>query len=115
MSEVEFKKAPDSLQDRLAQVVDLLHRHKLVEDLAHRQEGHQHARVESLVHRQNLAELQEAYPKLMIPLTIGLRSSIADALADQMPVWQIKKTSARKAAQEIRALAAYAIDKMENK
>ena len=41
--------------------------------------------------------------------------SIADALADQMPVWQIKKTSARKAAQEIRALAAYAIDKMENK
>ena len=66
-------------------------------------------------HVQNLAELQEAYPKLMIPLTIGLRSSIADALADQMPVWQIKKTSARKAAQEIRALAAYAIDKMENK
>lgn len=64
-------------------------------------------------HVQNLAELQEAYPKLMIPLTIGLRSSIADALADQIPVWQIKKTSARKAAQEIRALAAYALDKME--
>lgn len=66
-------------------------------------------------HVQNLAELQEAYPKLMIPLTIGLRSSIADALADQMPVWQIKKTSARKAAQEMRALAAYAIEKMEIK
>lgn len=66
-------------------------------------------------HVQNLAELQEAYPKLMIPLSIGLRSSIADALADQMPVWKIKKTSARKAAQEMRALAAYAIEKMEIK
>jgi chromosome partitioning protein len=64
-------------------------------------------------HVQNLAELQEAYPNLMIPLSIGLRSSIADALADQMPVWKIKKTSARKAAQEMRALAAYAIEKME--
>jgi len=66
-------------------------------------------------HVQNLAELQEAYPNLMIPLSIGLRSSIADALADQMPVWKIKKTSARKAAQEMRALAAYAIEKMEIK
>lgn len=39
MTEVEVKKTQDSLQDRLAQVVDLLHRHRLVENLAHRQDA----------------------------------------------------------------------------
>ena len=38
MTEVEVKKTQDSLEDRLAQVVDLLHRHRLVENLAHRQD-----------------------------------------------------------------------------
>lgn len=54
MTEVEAKKPQESLQDRLAQVVELLHRHKVVEDLTHRQEGQHHDRVENLVHRQNL-------------------------------------------------------------
>lgn len=66
-------------------------------------------------HVRNVAELQEAYPNLMIPLMIGQRSSIADALENQVPVWKIKKTAARKATQELRALAAYAIEKMEIK
>ncbi len=48
MTEVEAKKPQESLQDRLAQVVELLHRHKLVEDLTHRQEGQNHDRVENL-------------------------------------------------------------------
>ena len=89
MSEVEFKKAPDSLQDRLAQVVDLLHRHKLVEELAHRQEGHQHARVENLVHRQNLAELQRKLDELH-PADIA---HILEALplGDRLTVWQLVK------------------------
>ena len=39
MTEVEAKKPQESLQDRLNQVVDLLHKHKLVEDLTHRQDG----------------------------------------------------------------------------
>ena len=46
MSEVEAKKTQESLQDRLAQVVDLLQRQRIVESLAHRQEG-QHL---SLIH-----------------------------------------------------------------
>jgi chromosome partitioning protein len=49
----------------------------------------------------------------MIPGGIGLRSSIADALASGVPVWKIKKTAARKATLEIRALAAYVYEKME--
>ena len=64
-------------------------------------------------HLRHHAELLEAYPQLMIPAGIGLRSSIADALASGVPVWKIKKTAARKASQEVRALAAYVFEKME--
>jgi chromosome partitioning protein len=64
-------------------------------------------------HLRHHAELIEAYPQLMIPTGIGLRSSIADALASGVPVWKIKKTAARKASKEVRALAAYVYDKME--
>lgn len=64
-------------------------------------------------HVRHLDELQTAYPQLMIPAGIGLRSSIADALASGVPVWKIKKTAARKATTEVRALAAYVFEKME--
>ncbi|WP_246884574.1 hypothetical protein, partial [Pseudomonas protegens] len=37
MTEVEVKKTQESLQDRLAQVVELLQRQRVVEDLTHRQ------------------------------------------------------------------------------
>jgi len=61
----------------------------------------------------NLAELRAAYPDLMIPHSIGRRGSIADAMANGIPVSQIKKTTARKAAQEVRAVAAYVYEQME--
>ena len=64
-------------------------------------------------HARHLAELNAAYPELMIPTSIGLRSSIADALASRVPVWKIKKTAARKASREVRALAAYVLEKLE--
>jgi chromosome partitioning protein len=64
-------------------------------------------------HARHLEELERAYPQLMIPTGVGLRSSIADALASRVPVWKIKKTAARKATQEIRALAAHVFEKME--
>jgi len=64
-------------------------------------------------HVRHQDELKAAYPQLMIPGGIGLRSSIADALASGVPVWKIKKTAARKATLEVRALAAYVYEKME--
>ncbi|MEI7994743.1 MAG: ParA family protein [Methylococcaceae bacterium] len=64
-------------------------------------------------HVRHQDELNAAYPQLMIPGSIGLRSSIADALASGVPVWKIKKTAARKATLEVRALAAYVYEKME--
>ncbi|WP_419613721.1 ParA family protein, partial [Thiolapillus sp.] len=64
-------------------------------------------------HGRHLQELEAAYPQLMIPERVGLRSSIADALASGVPVWKIRKTAARKAAKEVRALANYVFNKME--
>lgn len=64
-------------------------------------------------HGRHLEELKRAYPQLMILAGVGLRSSIADALASGVPVWKIKKTAARKAAKEIRALADHVFTKME--
>ncbi len=64
-------------------------------------------------HGRHLAELTAAYPGLLIPTTIGLRNSIADALATGVPVWKIKKTAARKASQEVRELAEFVFNKME--
>jgi chromosome partitioning protein len=63
-------------------------------------------------HSRHLNELRAAYPALMIPEQIGLRSSIADALASRIPVWKIRKTAARKAAQEVRGVANFVFDKI---
>ncbi|MDR8015893.1 magnesium transporter [Ectopseudomonas guguanensis] len=89
MTEVEAKKPQESLQDRLAQVIELLHRHKLVEGLTHRQEGQHQDLVESLVHRQNLAELQRKLDDLH-PADIA---HILEALPldDRLTVWQLVK------------------------
>ena len=89
MTEVEAKKPKDSLQNRLAQVVELLHRHKLVEDLTHRQEGQHHDRVESLVHRQNLAELQRKLDELHSADVAHILEALP--LDDRLTVWQLVK------------------------
>jgi len=64
-------------------------------------------------HVSNLATLQQTYPKLILPFSVGARDSIAEALGERIPVWKIKKTAARKATQEVRALADYVYTKME--
>lgn len=87
MTDADAKKPQESLQDRLAQVVDLLHRHRLVEDLTHRQEGAHHELVEGLVHRQNLAELQRKLNELH-PADIA-RILEALPLDDRLTVWQL--------------------------
>ena len=89
MTEVEAKKPQDSLQNRLAQVVELLHRHKLVEDLTHRQEGQHHDRVENLVHRQNLAELQRKLDELHSADVAHILEALP--LDDRLTVWQLVK------------------------
>lgn len=58
MSEETQLADTEELQERLAEVRALLARHKLVENLVHRQEGPRHELVEDLVHKQNLTELR---------------------------------------------------------
>ncbi|MDO9322555.1 MAG: magnesium transporter [Pseudomonas sp.] len=89
MTEVEVKKPQESLQERLAQVVELLHRHRLVEGLAHRQEGQHRDRVENLVHRQNLAELQRRLDQLHLADVARILEALP--LADRLAVWQLVK------------------------
>lgn len=64
-------------------------------------------------HVANLEVLQKAYPQLVLPFSVGARDSIAQALGEQVPVWKIRKTAARKASQEVRELADYVFTKME--
>ncbi len=67
----------------------MLHRHKLVEDLTHRQEGQHHDRVENLVHRQNLAELQRKLDELHSADVAHILEALP--LDDRLTVWQLVK------------------------
>jgi magnesium transporter len=89
MTEVEVKKTQESLQDRLAQVVELLQRQRVVEDLTHRQEGPHHDRVENLVHRQNLVELQRKLDDLHSADVAYILEALP--LDDRLTVWQLVK------------------------
>jgi len=89
MTEAEVKKPQESLQERLAQVVELLHRHKLVEQLAQRQEGEHQELVENLVHRQNLSELQRKLDDLHPADIAHLLEALP--LDERLTVWQLVK------------------------
>ncbi len=89
MTEVEVKKPQDSLQDRLAQVVELLQRQRVVEDLTHRQEGQHGELVENLVHRQNLVELQRKLDDLHSADVAYILEALP--LEDRLTVWQLVK------------------------
>lgn len=54
----------ESVQETLVQIVQLLHRHRIVETLVHQQTTHRRELVESLVHKQHLAELQQKLDRL---------------------------------------------------
>lgn len=64
-------------------------------------------------HALYMNELATAFPNILIPTAIGLRNSIENALSMGVPVWEIKKTSARVAAKEYRELAAFVSAKVE--
>ncbi|MCK9709849.1 ParA family protein [Pseudomonas syringae] len=61
----------------------------------------------------NLAGMREAFKDLVMPFDCRQRGSFAEALGDQKPVWDIKKSAARVAAKEVRAMTQYVFEKME--
>lgn len=64
-------------------------------------------------HLSNLLWLKKTYPQLIMPVSIGLRDSIAEALGQKIPVWKVRKTAARKASQEVRSMADHVYKMME--
>jgi magnesium transporter len=89
MTEYEAKKSQESLQDRLAQVIELLHRQRVVEDLTHRQEGAHQELVKDLVHRQNVVELQRKLDDLHSADVAYILEALP--LEDRLEIWQLVK------------------------
>lgn len=85
----EHQEPKESLQEALQQVIDLLHRHKLVEELVHKQDMPRHELVESLVHKQNLAELQSKLDKLHPADVAHILEALP--LQDRLLVWDMVK------------------------
>lgn len=90
MTEVEVKKTQESLQDRLAQVIELLHRHRLVEKLAQRPEIPDGDDAEDPEFRQSLEELQQKLDELH-PADIAY---ILEALPldERLAIWQLVRS-----------------------
>ncbi|WP_374325092.1 magnesium transporter [Azonexus sp.] len=89
MSEENQLTDAEDLQERLAEVQTLLARHKLVEEIVHRQEGPRHDLVEGIVHKQHLQELQQKLEP-MHPADVAY---ILEALPpdERLIVWDLVK------------------------
>ncbi|MBK3866877.1 magnesium transporter [Pseudomonas stutzeri] len=89
MTEVEAKKPQETLQDRLAQVVELLQRRRLGEDGGSRQDGQQADLGDSYDQHQILSELQRRLEELH-PADVA---HILEALPldERLTVWQLVK------------------------
>ncbi len=89
MAENRKSVPPESTQQSLQDVIDLLHRQRLVEDLVHRQDMPKHDLVESLVHKQNIAALRKKLDQ-MHPADVAY---ILEALPldERLTVWDLVK------------------------
>ena len=89
MAETEEIKPVDSAAENLQQVLVLLNKHKLVEELVHRQDMPRHHLVETLVHKQNLTELHHKLDQ-MHPADVAY---ILEALPrdQRLVVWDLVK------------------------
>lgn len=85
----EIQDSKESLSENLQQVIALLDKHRLVENLVHNQEMPHHDLVESLVHKQNLHELQKKLDALH-PADVAY---ILEALPleQRLDVWELVK------------------------
>jgi len=89
MSEVQSRLEIEDLQKQLAEVQDLLHRHKVVENLVGRQDMAKHGLVEQLVHKQHLTEVRGKLDRLHAADI----AFILDALPfeERLEVWELVK------------------------
>ncbi|MDR2925521.1 MAG: ParA family protein [Azoarcus sp.] len=70
-------------------------------------------------HDAHMDELKAAFPQHVLPVSIGWRDSIAEGLGNHLPVWEVRneagkrKSAARTASKEVRALADHIFKAME--
>lgn len=67
----------------------------------------------SVAQKETLSSLISDYSHLLIKDRIGIRSSIPEAMSKGVPVWQLKKSSAREAGKEFKKAIAAVCKKME--
>ena len=87
MKVMDKKEDQTGEKETLGQVTNLLQKHKLVENLVHRQDMPRHDLVETLVHKQNLVELQRVLDQLgPQPVARILEALLPD---DRQIIWQL--------------------------
>ncbi len=77
----------DGELESLGKVTSLLQKHKLVENLVHRQNMPRQNLVENLVHKQNLVELQRLLAQLENPRIVRILEALSED--DRQIVWQL--------------------------
>jgi magnesium transporter len=82
-------KQPENVQETLHQVIALLNKHKLVENLVHKQDMPRHQLIELLVHKQNLTELQKKLDSLHPADVAYILESLP--LDQRLIVWELIK------------------------
>ncbi len=87
MSEVEERKPQEPLHERFVQVLELLQRHRLIEESVARQGSDHQDRVDALVQQQHLAELQQTLAELHPADIAYIREALP--LDDRLTVWQL--------------------------
>ena len=89
MAEAAERKRKESVEEALEEIRILLQKHRLVEDLVHKQEMPRHQLVETLVHKQNLAELQNKLDRLHPADVAYVLESLP--LDQRLVVWDLVK------------------------
>ena len=77
----------EDIQVYLDDVVELLERHKLVEDLMQRQRMPKHELVENLVHKQNKVEFQRLLDQLSSPIIASILETLSTE--DRQIIWRL--------------------------
>lgn len=63
-------------------------------------------------HMRNVKLLREHYAENVIPFSLSNRDAFAEAMEQQVPCWELKKSAARLAREEFYAVAKYVLKKM---
>jgi magnesium transporter len=89
MAELETRERLENVHDAVTQISTLLQKHKLVEELVHKQDMPRHELVESLVHKQNIAELQKRLDRLHAADIAAILEQLP--LDERLTVWNLVK------------------------